>query len=178
MIKNNKGITLMSLIITVVVMVILLSIAGHFSLDSVKNTYIANEKKEMADVVQYVSALKVKLLLGEFNVSENFENVQSKIVTEEALHLIASNLSENEMDKIKSVNDDSFLDANYKYLYITSKDLKDSKISKTDVVVKDAKNDYIINYFTGTIIGLYDGGKRIEISGIIKGINDIESELY
>lgn len=178
MIKNNKGITLMSLIITIVVMVILLSIAGHFSLDSVKNTYTANEKKEMADVVQYVSALKVKLLLGDFNVSENFENIQSKIVTEEALYLIASNLSENEMNKIKSVNEDSILDTNYKYLYVTSKDLNNSQISKTDVIVKDAKNDYIINYFTGTVIGLYDGGKRIEVSGTIKGLTDITNELY
>ena len=37
----------MSLIITVVVMVILLSIVGYFSLDSVKNSYTANEKKEL-----------------------------------------------------------------------------------------------------------------------------------
>lgn len=178
MIKNNKGITLMSLIITIVVMVILLSIVGYFSLDSVKNTYIANEKKEMADVVQYVSALKVKLLLGDFNVNDNFENIESKIVTTEAMHLIASDLSVNEMNKIKSVNEDLELDENYKYLFITSKDLNNSQIYKTDVIVKDAKNDYIINYFTGTVIGLYDGGKRIEISGTIKGINDIKNNLY
>ena len=178
MIKNNKGVTLMSLIITVVVMVILLSIVGYFSLDSVKNSYTANEKKELVDVAQYVSAIKIKLLLGEFDINEEYENAQNKIVTSEAVHLIASGLTESELVKIKTVNETEDLDENYKYFYITAEDLKRESIAKENIVVKDPKNDYIINFFTGTTIALYDGGKRVEVSGSVKDLNEIMAELY
>ena len=178
MLKNNKGVTLMSLIVTIVAMVILISVVGYFSLDSVKNSYIANEKKEMADVLDYVSIKRARLLVQEFNVEEKFENIQNKVVTSEALYLIASGLTENDFNRIIEVNTASGLENNHKYLYITSEDLNNDSVRKDEIVIKDAKNNYIINFYTGTIIGLYDNGERIEISGSVKGLSEILDMLY
>ena len=51
MLKRENGITIMNLVITIIVMIILISVAGYYSIDSIKNSYISNQKKEMSDVV-------------------------------------------------------------------------------------------------------------------------------
>ena len=173
--KNNTGVSLMSLIITVVVMVVLISIVGYFSLDSVKNSYTANEKKELSDVVQYVSVRKAKLLVDEFDVKEKYKDA---ILTEESIYLLAKGLSESELALLVEVNNSSHLDDNYKYFYITAENLNRELASTEALIIKDVKNNYIINFFTGTIIGLYDNGNRAEISGSIKGLADIMNDLY
>lgn len=172
MIKNNKGVTIMSLVITIVVMVILISIVGYFSIDSIKNSYISNEKKEMADLQEYVLSRKAKLLNDEFNVS-GYE-----LVTDEFLNWFANGLAETEKQKIIEVNTDIYLNENYKYFYITKDKLNNESPTQEYIIVKDIKNNYIINFYTGTIIGLYDNGERIEISGTIKNLEEIELELY
>lgn len=174
MIKNNKGVTLMSLVITIVIMVILISIVGYFSLDSIKNSYVANQKKELADVVQYVGSKKVKLLLEEFDVSEKFPDT---VVTSEGLYLIANGLSETNKNIILEVNSSDYLKDNQKYLYITAEKLNAESMASDSIVVKDIKNNYIINFFTGTVIGIYDNGERIEISGAVKGISEIIEDM-
>ena len=55
--------------------------------------------------------------------------------------------------------------------YIDSEKLADKVFSGGKVNVKDAKNNYIINFYTGTIIALYDS--KSEISGTVKGLTDI-----
>ena len=170
MLKNNKGITLMTLIVTIVVMIILISIVGYFSMDSVINSHIANDKKEFADIVQYVATRKAELLIDEFDVSEKYPN---SVVTAEALYLFARGLGEDELNKIIEVNEAENLSNNYKYIYITSENLNNESISSENIVIKDAKNNYIINFFTGTVIGLYENGEKVETSGSIKSLNEI-----
>lgn len=173
--KNNKGITIMSLIITIVVMLILISIVGYFSIDSIKNTHMANDKKEMADIVQYVAAKKTKLLINEFDVEDEYAD---SVITSESLYLIASGLDEDIANKIIEVNTADNLDYNYKYIYIPAGRFNAQSAINEDIVVRDVKNNYIINFYTGTIIGLYDNGERFEISGSIKSLSEILNDIY
>ena len=174
MLKNNKGITLMSLVITIVIMVVLISIVGYFSLDSIKNSYIANQKKELADVVQYVGSRKTKMLLDEFDVSEKFDGT---VLTSEGLYLVAKGLLETDKNTILEVNASEYITDNQKYLYITADKLNAESLVTDGVVVKDVKNNYIINFFTGTIIGIYENGERVEISGQVKNLPTIMAEM-
>ena len=72
MLKNNSGVTMMNLVITIVIMVILISVTGYYSIDSISNAYKSNEKKELADIVEYTSYKKAKLLIDEFDVTASF----------------------------------------------------------------------------------------------------------
>ena len=162
--KNEKGITMMNLVVTIIVMVILISVAGFYSIDSIKNSYIANEKKELADVIEYVATLKTQLLIDEFSLSDD------TVISQTLLDKYENILTANQINKILEVNI-STLNANYKYHYIDSEKLADKAFSGGKVNVKDAKNNYIINFYTGTIIALYDS--KSEISGSVKGLTDI-----
>lgn len=165
--NKENGITIMNLVITIIVMIILISVSGYYSLDSIKNSYIANQKRELSNVVDYVSVLKSKLLIDEFLLDE------TTVVTEERLNLIESYLSSSQINYIIEVNI-STLDPKYKYHYITSSDLADKTFSNSEVNVKDAKYNYIINFYTGTVIAIYDSS--CEVSGIVKGLADILAE--
>lgn len=158
----------MNLVITIVVMIILISVSGYYSLDSVKNSYIANQKRELSDVVDYTTVLKAKLLTEEFTLTEE------TVATNEKLSLIENIISSTQLNHIIEVNI-STLSPMYKYHYITSDVLSDKSFSNSDINVKDAKYDYIINFYTGTIIAIYDSST--EVSGIVKGLADILSEI-
>lgn len=166
--KNEKGVTIMSLVVTIIVMVILLSVAGYYSIDSIKNSHIANEEKELAEVAEYVGVLKTYLLVEEFSLSD------ATVVNQELLDTYNDVLSGTQINKILEVNL-STLDASYKYHYINAEKLADKSFSGGRINVKDAKNNYIINFYTGTIIGLYDS--RTDISGNVKGLTDIVLEI-
>ena len=168
MLKRENGITIMNLVITIIVMIILISVAGYYSIDSIKNSYISNQKKEMADVIEYASVLKTRLLMDEFTLSGD------TVATEEMLHLVEDFLSSTQINHIIEVNI-STLSPKYKYHYITAKKLSDKTFSNSEISVKDAKNDYIINFYTGTVIAIYDSS--CEVSGIVKGLADILVEI-
>lgn len=169
MIKNANGVTMMNLVITIVVMIILISVSGYYSIDSIKNGYTSRQKRELAAVVDYTATLKTKMLVDEFSLTNE------TLVGVDALTTIAAGLSETSINKIIGVNESDTLVANYKYHYITPEKLQDTSFSNGFANVKEAENNYIINFYTGTVIALYDDGKRIETSGTIKGIYDITS---
>lgn len=168
MLKKESGITIMNLVITIIVMIILISVAGYYSIDSIKNSYISNQKKEMADVVEFTSVLKTKLLMDEFILTDE------TVVTEEMLHLIEDFLSSTQINHIIEVNI-STLSPKYKYHYVTAKNLGDKEFSDFEINVKDAQYDYIINFYTGTVIAIYDSS--CEVSGIVKGLADVLTEI-
>ena len=171
MMKNSNGVTMMNLVITIVVMIILISVSGYYSIDSIKNAYTSRQKREFASVVDYTATLKAKMLVDEFSPSNE------TIISVDTLTTIATGLSETSTNKIIAVNESDILSAKYKYHYITPEKLQDTSFSNDFATVRDAENNYIINFYTGTVIGLYDQGKRVEISGIVKGTSDITLEF-
>ena len=168
--KRQSGVTLINLVVMIVVMIVLIGITGYYALDNIRNSHIASQKKEFANVVDYVSILRAKLILGTFEV-EHLDPI-----SDEALMTIASFLSPNALTAIIDVNTSDILDKNYKYYYLTPLQLENRAYSDGDIIVKDAKFNYIVNYYTGTVIALY-GDSDYEISGIVKGLPAILNEL-
>lgn len=155
MIKNNKGVTLLTLVITIVVMVIMVSIVGEFSTTSIKNSYTATDKKELFNIVEYASIQKTKILAYEVDINELLNNSDDLVISLEKLEKNAPGLSVSEINTIVEVNV-SELEDNYKYLYVTAEKFNSLKLSESGITVNDVRNDYIINFYTGTVIGLYD----------------------
>lgn len=176
MVKNNKGITLLTLVITIVIMVIMIGIVGYYTTTNIKNSYTATEKKELFNIIEYVSTQKAKILAYEVDINDLLNSSGDLVISLEDLEKYATGLNKSEIDTMVEVNV-SELEDNYKYLHITAEKLNNLKLSESGITVNDVKNDYIINFYTGTIIGLYDSGKRVEISGSIKGINDIINQI-
>ncbi len=162
--KNNNGITMMSLVITIVVMVIMISVVGYYSIESIENSHISDEKRELDNVLEYMALLKTKLLVDEFSLSD------STVLEQDVLSTFNNILTETQINNISEVNL-STLDSKYKYHYVTPEMLSDKSFSDEIAVVKDAKNDYIINFYTGTVIALYDS--KCDISGGVWGMNDV-----
>lgn len=176
MVKNNKGITLLTLVVTIVIMVIMIGIVGYYTTTSIKNSYTATDKKELYNIIEYVSTQKTKILAYEVDINDLLKSSGDLVISLENIEKNASGLNKSVIDTIVEVNV-SDLDDNYKYLYVTAEKLNNLKLSESGITVNDVKNDYIINFYTGTIIGLYDSGKKVEISGNVKGLNDIINEI-
>ena len=165
---NKSGVTFINLVVMITVMIILISVAGYYSLDGIKNSYTARRKKELSNVVEYVSVLRAKLLNDEFEVKQ-------EPIDPSALLLVAEPLSEASLNAIIDVNSFEKLDKNYKYVYVKNIELGNKEYSDGDIVVKDAKYNYIINFFTGTVIALYEDS-NYEVSGVVKDLSTILSE--
>ncbi|MCR5422974.1 MAG: hypothetical protein K6E74_04980 [Bacilli bacterium] len=169
--KNTKsGVTLINLVVMIIIMIVLISITGYYSLENVKNGYYARQKKEFANVVDYVSILRAKLLIGEFDVP------LLEPISDEALMTLASFLSPNVLTAIIDVNSSDMIEKQYKYFYITPVQLADKKYSDGNINVKEAKYNYIVNFYTGTVIALYED-EDYEIFGIVKGLPAILNDL-
>ena len=153
--NNNKGVTILTLVITIVVMIIMVSIVGEYTTTSIKNSYTATEKKELSSIVEYVSTQKTKILAYEVDINDLLNNSDNLVISLEELEKNAPGLGISKINTIVEVNV-SELEDNYKYLYLTAQKINDLKVSESGIKVSDVKNDYIINFYTGTIIGLYD----------------------
>ena len=81
-------------------------------------------------------------------------------------------LTSTEINNIVDVNSTD-IDNKYKYYYFQAEDkvFEKTKFTSGDVTIQDVKNDYIINFYTGTIICISDGSFKVE--GLIKGLGEI-----
>ncbi len=173
--KNQKGISLITLIVTIMVMLILLGVVGKYSLDSILESQNAVSTKEMSDVRSYVLSMQSKIIAGDFNI--NVAEYPEIVLSSDLLYTIAYNkLTDSEIGSIIDVNSSSLND-NYKYYFFqaSNKLFEDTKFSENGLVVQDVKGDYIINFYTGTIILIADDGAEVE--GLVKGLEEINADV-
>lgn len=126
--KNNQGVTTMQIVITVIVMLILLSIAIFYSRGTTKEATLAvlyNEIRDVTSAVQEASALNQIKVSGEKIIF--FGETSAPKVEKSAYSSQLANAGEGEF---------YFLD------FTTSKDLKHT------LELENVKNDYILNYNT------------------------------
>lgn len=173
--KNNKGISLITLTVTIIVMIILIGVVGVYSLDTIKRGHSAVARRELENVRNFVIRQSLRLDTNDF-VIDVVKYPDIELSSEKTYALTMDKLSEQEINNIVSVNS-SELDAKYKYYYIqaTEKHFEDLDFSNNDITVRDVKYDYIINFYTGTIICVSDG--FFSVDGIVKGLDEIELEL-
>lgn len=142
--KNNQGITTMQIVITVIVMLILLSIAIFYGQGTSKEATISalyNEIREVSSAIQEASALNQIKVSGEEIIFFGETSAQKVEKTAYAEQLV--NAGEGEF---------YYLD------FTTSKDLKHT------LELENVKNDYILNFNTLKLY-LKDGISLTDESG-------------
>ena len=173
--KSNKGISLITLVVTIMVMLILIGVVGKYSLENIQKATDAVMENEFASIRNYTMNVQNQMYVGEFNIELN--KYPDIVLGNELLHIIANGkLQPTEINNISDVNSADISD-NSKYYFFQAESMnyfETSTLSKGNVVIPDVKYDYIINFYTGTIIGLYDEGAKVD--GLIKGLGEIVAE--
>ena len=173
--NNQKGISLITLVVTIMVMIILIGVVGKYSLENIQEATNAVMDSEFANIRDFTLNVQNQMLVGDFDIDLN--QYPDIVLSNELLYIIAKDkLQKIEINNIVDVNSADIND-NYKYYYFQadSTDYFETRtFSKDNIRVQDVKYDYIINFYTGTVIGVYD--ETVKIEGLIKGLGEIVAE--
>lgn len=168
--KDQRGISLITLVVTMIVMLILIGVVGKYSLENIEKSNNAISESEFANVRDFTINMQTKIL------TEDYEFDASQIgMTNELLYILAQDyLSSLELSNIVDVNS-SDLPSQYKYYYIPAekKMFEDKSFTKGNITIQDVKNDYIVNFYTGTIIAFSESSYKVD--GLIKSLAEIVS---
>ena len=166
--RTQKGISLITLIVTMVVMMILIGVVGKYSLENIQKSNDAISESEFANVRDFTLNMQTKILAEEYE----FDTTQIEM-SNELLYILADEyLSNVEISNIIEVNS-SDLPAKCKYYYISpdKKIFEDKEFTEGNINIQDVKNDYIINFYTGTVIAFSENSYKVD--GLIKGLSEI-----
>lgn len=166
--KNQKGISLITLVVTMVVMIILIGVVGTYSLENINKSNEAVSEMEFAQVRDFTINMQTRILL------EDYEFDTTEIgLTNELLYLLAEDhLSNVELNNIVDVNASNLPDER-KYYFISyeQKLFEDMDFTEGNITVQDVKSDYIINFYTGTVIAFRED--KCKVDGLIMGLSEI-----
>ena len=99
--KNNKAVSMISLVITIILMIILASISGYYLSTTIDDAQYKDAKESLRNVENVVEYAKTQILIDEF--TPNTDN----LITDAELDLkFGSVLSDEELTHIKTVNAD------------------------------------------------------------------------
>ena len=156
MIKNNEGISLITLVITIIVIIILTSIfisTGLNSLDEVKNSEVKNEMYNLkqAVVTRFTSYQKNDgnvTLIGTYAKSKwsDPNDCIDKVIP--TLEYDDTDTSDDKIAKAERVSNSIKADYDEYVMIIKSEDMK--KLGLDSVY---EKNVYIVDYYMGAVYG-------------------------
>lgn len=151
--KNENGITLSALVITIIVIFILASISINYGVDTLneskaKTLEASLEMVEQAVAEQYVKAIELNLL----NVKTTSGQPQPSTFVGELLNInellnefaLPDNLKYQKQVELEDKTDITYAESYYK---LTPTDLEKLKIESDD----DTKYTYVVNYSTGEV---------------------------
>lgn len=144
--KNNKGISLITLVITIVIMVILISVVMSSGIESVKEanlTKIDNEIKSLKEAVND--------RLVNYERNENLYPLIGVKVGESVFDYIRTieNLSSNEINEIISEISSNYNDETMEYYRLVGKE----DAIKLGVENIDVEHSYIVDYYNCKVYG-------------------------
>lgn len=165
----NKGISLISLIITIIVIIILASITIFNSLSTIDQAQVVKLEKEFNDVCDFVRTISTQVEAGmlELNLSGDTlataEHLQDIYVDSPETEFTAE-----EQNNIHSLNQ-SGRNPKYGYHYITGKQIENGipGLESISSNLEDVKNNYIINFYYGTVVAKISDDKTC-ISGRVR----------
>lgn len=157
--KNENGITLSALVITIIVIFILASISINYGVDTLneskaKTLEASLEMVEQAVAEQYVKATELNLL----DVKTTSDQPKPSTFVGELLNInelsselaLPDNLKYQKQVELEDKTDITYAESYYK---LTPTDLEKLKIESDD----DAKYTYVVNYSTGEV---YNASKK------------------
>lgn len=169
----NKGISLISLIITIIVMIILTSLVVFGSLETIQDANLTRKRNEFAEVCTFVRGISTKAEadLIELNLTSGTLATPSQI-SDFYVDEVETDLSSSDAQKIEAINvsvRESGRNPKYGYHYITAKQIENSTIPgiEANSNMEKVQNDYIINFYYGVIITKISD-TEVSVSGIIR----------
>lgn len=128
---NQKGITIISLIITIIVMLILASITIYTG-----NNVIKQAKLQTINTNMMLIQVKVKTIAEQAKFNKDTSNYSGNVLT---------NVSNNK--KIEELVNNGLIDDKGKYYLLSSGDLYNMGLQKIDI-----EDGYVVNYDTEEVI--------------------------
>lgn len=132
---SDKGISLMSLIVTIIIIILLAAIGGYYAIDSLDKSERMNAQTELRNVEELVSIQKAKIVADVIEIPDTYK------ATSEQINKFSKVLSSSDINKVKT---------NGKYYYMNQS--RFDELFSGDTNVKDVKKEYLINFEDKVII--------------------------
>lgn len=159
---NERGISLVTLIITIIIIILLTTVGGYYTIDALKKTERMDTEEEFRNVEELISIQRARIQNDEYVVSEDYVASDAEI-DEKFGTLLGSEM----ITLIKETNNSESIPPEYKY-HLMNQEKFDTEFSE-HVNVRYVKREYLINYGKGVVIANSNG--KAHISGKIE-VND------
>ena len=147
---KEKGISLVSLIIPIIVIILLATIGGYYTIDTLNKNTRMDIEEELRNVEELVSVQRVNIQAGKYEVPADYiatdtqiDDRYSKLLSTDAIRII------------KETNNNANISPVYKYHLMNQEDF--DKEFKDDVNVRYVKREYLINYGKKVVVLNADG---------------------
>lgn len=107
MLKTEKGITIVALIITIIIMLIIVSLTIHYSSDAIEKAELEDIKTDMISI-----KTRAKIVAEQYNFKDIDALVGSEIIFEEAVKLNLTEAWEENSDRILKWSSSDLTDQN------------------------------------------------------------------
>ena len=151
---NDKGISMISLIITILLIIILAAITAPILSSIINDSLEADAKVELANVQAVVENAKTLIMTEKFIPNEDYI-----ISNDELISKFGPVLTSDEIDWIEDVNNDPTKQAPYKYYLMNQDAFKDEFGSEFNVKGIRENREYLINYMDGLVVVNYNGSR-------------------
>lgn len=129
--REQKGITIVSLVITIIVLIIITSVTVYTSVSVIKKANLQTINTNMM-LIQ----AKTKTIAEQAKFNKDTSNYKGTLI---------SNISDNQ--KILKLIDNGIIDDASKYYLLSNEDLQDLGLQKIDI-----EDGYVVNYDTEEVI--------------------------
>lgn len=149
--KNEKAVSMISLIITVLIIIILASVSSFYLSSTIDDTQYKDALEELKNVENVVEYAKTQILIDKFEPDETL------LITDNQLQdKFGTILSEKEIEEIKLVNNSSKIEAPYKY-YLMNQERFDKEFGN-DYNVSNLRpaREYLVNYMDTVVVSTYE----------------------
>lgn len=151
--RNEKGISLVALIVTIIIVVILALISGFYSRDILDDTEIMNAETDLRNVDELVGIQKARIMSGEVTIPSSY------LANDDTINSF-NNVDESKLDS-SSI---SKILSSGKYYYMDQSAF--NQVFGETINVKNVKGFYLINFEDKVVI--HKVGNKIFMSGKIK----------
>ena len=148
--KNNKAVSMISLVITIILMIILASISGFYLFTTINDAQYKDAKESLRNVENVVEYAKTQILVDEFTPNAD------KLISDAELDLkFSAVLSNEEIAYIKAVNADDSKKPEEKYYLMKQIDFDEEFGNDYNVSDLRKNSEYLVNYIDTTVVMNY-----------------------
>lgn len=149
--KNQSGVTLVALVITIIVLIILLSVSMSYGLESLRDSRDNSYRAEANMIAQAVAEQYIKIVeLGYENITISTDDSELHDHLQELfIGTIVDGEVPSQMTQRDNVNRNLYSQAYYR---LNQADLQKLKIKGNGTNPANINSNYMVNYYTGEVL--------------------------